>query len=285
MSHQIVYVVRHTVTGLHKIGITNSWERRKKELEVGTKTTPLHVARVNDARQVEKFLHKRFSISRIPQTEWFHLDEEQLAFVRAIILKAKDDFNRTNEEKVPRLNAGIIHLQPRQNTSIVEAYLQGQKTTDDYIGRVLKDNNAEKQSQRRSSENDAKASQDVDSKARGKAQSHGATKQRLDCKSILLKQELLKLRRSRQVDKWTAEAREKLLREKEIRHWKYTRMPWTVLFFLFSINNESRINPGVQLHFYDYLAFGVVAVLLGWLFGGLTACLTARFSFNVLRRQ
>jgi hypothetical protein len=91
MSHGILYVIRHLDTGLHKIGITNDWSRRQRELEVGTKTQPVHVVRVNDARQIERFLHRRFKANRMPQSEWFHLSDEQLDFVRTTVLKASDD--------------------------------------------------------------------------------------------------------------------------------------------------------------------------------------------------
>lgn len=84
-------MIRHLDTGLHKIGITNDWYRRQKELEVGTKTQPVHVVRVNDARQIESFLHRRFKAKRMPQSEWFQLSEEQLEFVRTTVLKARDD--------------------------------------------------------------------------------------------------------------------------------------------------------------------------------------------------
>ncbi|MCP9911628.1 GIY-YIG nuclease family protein [Cyanobium sp. BA20m-p-22] len=91
MPHKVVYVIRHLDTGLHKIGITNNWTRRKRELEVGRKTSPVHVVRVNDARQIESFLHRRFHANRMPQSEWFNLSAEQLEFARTTLLKASSD--------------------------------------------------------------------------------------------------------------------------------------------------------------------------------------------------
>ena len=92
MKKSIVYVIRERTHGWHKIGITNDWPRRQRELEVGSKTEAVHVVRVNDARQIERFLHRRFKAQRLPQTEWFNLDEEQLVFVRSTVLKARSDY-------------------------------------------------------------------------------------------------------------------------------------------------------------------------------------------------
>jgi hypothetical protein len=92
MAHRILYVIREVTHGWHKIGITNDWHRRQRELEVGGKTEAVHVVRVNDARQIERFLHRRFKAQRLPQSEWFNLDQDQLAFVRSTVLKARSDF-------------------------------------------------------------------------------------------------------------------------------------------------------------------------------------------------
>lgn len=86
-----VYVIRCLQTGIHKIGITGDWARRSRELEVGSKTTPVRVARVNDGPQLEKWLHKRYKAVRLPQTEYFQLSAEQLEHVLSALDKAAND--------------------------------------------------------------------------------------------------------------------------------------------------------------------------------------------------
>lgn len=95
--YSILYVIAHAAASLHKIGITNNWERRKQELGVGAVTRAVHVVRVTDARKLEAFLHRRFSNSRLPQSEWFQLSDDDLIFLRSAILKAKDDYRRSHD--------------------------------------------------------------------------------------------------------------------------------------------------------------------------------------------
>lgn len=138
--YSILYVIRHGETGLHKIGITNDWTRRQKELEVGPKTKAIHIVRVNDARQVEKYLHRRFAAKRMPQSEWFHLNEEELGFVRTTILKAKDDYVRAQNKKAPK-EARPKHYQSKEGTNpsmppVVDACLEDRPSTDEYTRRI-----------------------------------------------------------------------------------------------------------------------------------------------------
>jgi hypothetical protein len=86
-----VYVIRCLQTGIHKIGITGDWARRSRELEVGTKTAAVRVARVNDGPQLEKWLHRRYKAVRLPQTEYFQLSADQLEHVLAALDKAAND--------------------------------------------------------------------------------------------------------------------------------------------------------------------------------------------------
>mgnify|MGYP001806895145 CR=1 FL=1 len=93
-AHAIIYVIKSELLEAHKIGVTNDWSRRKRELKVGVTTTAVHVARINDAGSLEQHLHKRFARCRLPQSEWFKLDEDDLALLRSTIRKAKDDYER-----------------------------------------------------------------------------------------------------------------------------------------------------------------------------------------------
>jgi hypothetical protein len=91
-TYGVLYLIRCDQNGLHKIGITNNWPKRRRQLRVGETTTQVHVVRVNKAEQLERYLHRRFSAKRLPQSEWFTLDSEDLVFVRSVFLKAGSDY-------------------------------------------------------------------------------------------------------------------------------------------------------------------------------------------------
>ena len=116
MSHSILYVIRSTTHELHKIGVTNNWNRRQQELEVGIKAEPVHVVRINNANSLEKYLHRRFKNKRLPQSEWFNLDDYELDFVRSAVLKAKNDYSRASGEQSapPRPKPVAAPEPPRQ---------------------------------------------------------------------------------------------------------------------------------------------------------------------------
>lgn len=108
-GYSIIYVIKSELLDAHKIGITNDWSRRKRELKVGISTTAVHVARINNAESLETYLHGKFQNSRLPQSEWFRLDENGLTFVRSAIRKAKDDYEHSQKARSIRssnLNQG-----------------------------------------------------------------------------------------------------------------------------------------------------------------------------------
>jgi len=87
-----IYLIQNKrIPDQYKIGITGNWAQRSRQLEVGTKTTCVTTARVNDPRSLEKHLHRRFSAERLPQSEWFHLSSSQLLFVQSAFRKAESD--------------------------------------------------------------------------------------------------------------------------------------------------------------------------------------------------
>ncbi len=71
-----VYLICHNETGLHKIGMTSNWERRSRELKVGTDTTKVRVVDCKNAEKWERVLHGMFKHKRIPQSEWFTISAE-----------------------------------------------------------------------------------------------------------------------------------------------------------------------------------------------------------------
>jgi hypothetical protein len=81
-----LYVIRHQMSGMVKIGITSDWPRRAAELGVGTITEELIVWSLPAPyhRRAEQDLHRAFDGARLPQSEWFCVPEEEvLAMVRA----------------------------------------------------------------------------------------------------------------------------------------------------------------------------------------------------------
>ena len=74
-----LYVVNHpNAPSQVKIGITERPESRMKELG---NTAILARVPVMKPREKEQLLHNRFAPQRVPQTEYFQLDDQQLEFV------------------------------------------------------------------------------------------------------------------------------------------------------------------------------------------------------------
>ena len=73
-SKGYVYFIRNG--NLHKIGITEDLVRRFKEL---APDEILNVVRCENYDEVEKILHARYKKVRLPQTEYFRLDDSQIS--------------------------------------------------------------------------------------------------------------------------------------------------------------------------------------------------------------
>jgi len=85
-------VILDVSSGLHKIGITLDWVKRKRQLKVGTKTRAVCVVRVNKPGELERTLHVKFKEFRLPQSEWFKLDESHLLEIKQTLISAKDRY-------------------------------------------------------------------------------------------------------------------------------------------------------------------------------------------------
>ena len=70
-----VYVIQDIDTCLYKIGITNNPDRRLKELGVGNTAVLISCEYYENAREIEKNAHKRYGKYRLPQTEYFKLNQ------------------------------------------------------------------------------------------------------------------------------------------------------------------------------------------------------------------
>lgn len=105
-----VYLISNQA-GLHKIGITQDWQRRSRELEVGTKTTAVLTATVIRPKALELALHRRHKTERLPQTEWFRLTAKQLEEVIATIEAEAQRLKGSNADLHIRLDAAIYEAQ------------------------------------------------------------------------------------------------------------------------------------------------------------------------------
>lgn len=79
-----LYLIRSTLLGGFKIGITTSPKSRFKALCVGTKACLVGYWKLDAYRELEKQLHKEYAVERVPQSEWFDLTAQQ---VREVIQK------------------------------------------------------------------------------------------------------------------------------------------------------------------------------------------------------
>lgn len=75
-----VYVVQHLSSGLHKIGVTRKdcVESRLKALGVGACSKLVHLTLTDNYIGIEKCLHHKYKTFRIPQTEYFQLDDTHI---------------------------------------------------------------------------------------------------------------------------------------------------------------------------------------------------------------
>ena len=80
-----VYLIRNE--DIYKIGITDNLLRRFNQLKPDE---VLNVVRCSNFENLEKELHKKFKANRIPQTEYFRLDEYQIEQVNIEISKGAD---------------------------------------------------------------------------------------------------------------------------------------------------------------------------------------------------
>ena len=70
-----LYLLRNTVLGGYKIGITTAPESRFKALSVGDKTELVGYWQTDYYRELEKHYHKLYKDERVPQSEWFDLTD------------------------------------------------------------------------------------------------------------------------------------------------------------------------------------------------------------------
>lgn len=73
-----LYLLRNTLLGGYKIGITTAPTSRFKALAVGDKTELIGYWQTDAYRELEKYYHKLYKEERCPQSEWFKLEPEMV---------------------------------------------------------------------------------------------------------------------------------------------------------------------------------------------------------------
>ena len=76
-----IYFLKSNLLGGYKIGITTNPQSRFKALGVGSKATLLGYWSLDAYRELEKNLHTEYRAERVPQSEWFDLNYDQVADV------------------------------------------------------------------------------------------------------------------------------------------------------------------------------------------------------------
>ena len=101
-SSGYVYVIKSIQGDIYKVGFTRNWSRRRKELEIGTKTKEVRVFPTRDAYEVEKSIHRRWDWKRLPQSEWFALSDEEVGkLIKSIEItcqQAQEDWDKKLSE-------------------------------------------------------------------------------------------------------------------------------------------------------------------------------------------
>tara|TARA_Y100001968_G_C19432276_1_gene757736 strand:- start:588 stop:1130 length:543 start_codon:yes stop_codon:yes gene_type:complete len=77
-----LYVVKNRE--LYKIGITKNFRKRMQQLKPDNVVGKVYS---KDFKQLEKDLHKKYKTVRLPQTEYFRLDNAQIRDIKKLIYK------------------------------------------------------------------------------------------------------------------------------------------------------------------------------------------------------
>ena len=124
-----VYVLRSNVLGGYKVGITTSPTSRFKALAVGTKADLVGYWQCPYYRELEKQLHKEYTAQRVPQSEWFDLDAEQLQEVITKIASLG-----TTEFLEPELTRQLADVVPQYKIVTTPPYKQNEYAGWNYFG-------------------------------------------------------------------------------------------------------------------------------------------------------
>lgn len=121
----VCYVIAHTQTNLVKIGITEDWQRRAKELKIGSKTELLHQWQTIWYEELERDLHAVFANKRLPQSEWFNIKSYQAKYQGNKIL------NGYNVEHTENLHANSYEEEAAYIYDQLKQELESKKNLED----------------------------------------------------------------------------------------------------------------------------------------------------------
>ncbi len=76
-----LYLLKNTLLGGYKIGITTNPTARFKALAVGEKTEIVGYWQTDNYRELEKYYHTEYKVVRCPQSEWFNLEESDVTAI------------------------------------------------------------------------------------------------------------------------------------------------------------------------------------------------------------
>ena len=122
-----LYLLRNNILGGYKIGITTNPTARFKALHVGTKATLLGYWRTDAYRELEKHLHKEYAATRVPQSEWFDLTDQQIRNVIQNVTSIS-----TIEFLLPELSQSFAG--PEYKITKVPPYKQAEYAAWNYFG-------------------------------------------------------------------------------------------------------------------------------------------------------
>lgn len=110
---------------LIKVGMTTCWETRLEHLKVPSlMKVEFLIKTFSDTYQTEKLIHKRFNKFRLPQTEYFYLeDESQVLSLKEMFAKHGEFVDASNSVKLEKARVKQSWA-PRQG-SINTLYVSG----------------------------------------------------------------------------------------------------------------------------------------------------------------
>jgi len=97
VKYGFVYVIKLKNMNLVKIGITSNLKSRFHTFKVKKKCKVLAIIFTDDARRMERDIHKRLDEYRLPQSEWFALPENMIHLVGDKIQITMFDINNRYE--------------------------------------------------------------------------------------------------------------------------------------------------------------------------------------------
>mgnify|MGYP001396477811 CR=1 FL=1 len=87
----------------YKIGITTNLDQRMKQLEVPSKASIIGHWQSRDYEALERLLHKTYKEWRVPQSEWFTINRDQLQFALDLLnSSAKCLTDKALQESIPK---------------------------------------------------------------------------------------------------------------------------------------------------------------------------------------